>query len=107
MAHTTLAVEHGLDLERAQRAARLAADHYLTRFGAKGLQIRWQSDTHAEIEAKLRGSGVRASVEILADTLQISANVPLLLLPFKAVASAAIAREVRHWASQVPPSASA
>lgn len=100
MAQTTLDVQHGLDLPQAQRVARLAADHYLARFGDKGLQIRWQSDARAEIEAKLRGATVRASVDILPDKLQIAANVPMLLLPFKAVASAAIAREVQHWAKQ-------
>ena len=100
MAQTTLNVQHGLDLAQAQRAARMAADHYLARFADKGLQIHWQSETHAEIEAKLRGAKVRASVDILPDKLQIAANVPMLLLPFKAAASAAIAREVQHWAKQ-------
>jgi hypothetical protein len=32
--------------------------------------------------------------------LQIEADVPLLLLPFKSVAAAAIERETQRWAAQ-------
>jgi hypothetical protein len=100
MAQTRLAIKHGLDLPRAQEVARRAAEHYLARFADRGLQIAWKSDTHAEIEARLKGAKVRASVDISPQELAISAQVPLLLLPFKAVANAAIEREIRHWAEK-------
>ena len=100
MSHVKLAVEHGLTLEQAQSAVRLAVDHYLRRFGERGLAIDWLDDTHLRIVAAVRGTKVRASVAILASSLQIEADVPLLLLPFKSIATAAIERETQRWAAE-------
>jgi hypothetical protein len=109
MSHVKLAVQHGLTLDQAKAAARLAVEHYLGRFGERGLSIDWLDDTHLTISAAVRGAKVRASVAILASSLQIEADVPMLLLPFKSVAAAAIERETQRWAAeartgkQVPP----
>ena len=43
---------------------------------------------------------MQASVAILASSLQIEADVPMLLLPFKSVAAAAIERETQRWAAE-------
>jgi hypothetical protein len=100
MSHVKLAVQHGLTLDQAKGAARLAVEHYLGRFGGRGLSIDWLDDTHLKISAAVRGAKVQASVAILASSLQIEADVPLLLLPFKSVAAAAIERETQRWAAQ-------
>jgi hypothetical protein len=100
MSHVKLAVQHGLTLDQAKAAARLAVEHYLGRFGERGLSIDWLDDAHLTISAAVRGAKVRASVAILASSLQIEADVPMLLLPFKSVAAAAIERETQRWAAE-------
>jgi hypothetical protein len=100
MSHVKLAVDHGLTLEQAQNAARLAVDHYLERYGERGLSIAWLDDTHLKIDAALRGKHIRGTVAILASSLQFEADVPMLLLPFKPLATAAIERETQRWAAQ-------
>jgi hypothetical protein len=100
MSHVKLAVDHGLTLEQAQNAARLAVDHYLGRFGERGLSIEWLDHAHLKVDAHVRGAHVRGKVAILASSLQIEADVPMLLLPFKSLATAAIQRETQRWAAQ-------
>jgi hypothetical protein len=99
MAHVKLDVEHGLTLEQAQGAARYAVDHYLARFGEHGLKLEWLDDTHVKVDAAVRGAQVHGTVTVLAQTLHIEADVPMLLLPFKSVAAAAVERETQRWAA--------
>jgi len=101
MANLTLEVPHGLDQAQAKQAAELALAHYLARYASHGLSARWSSDTRADIEVTLRGVHLRGFVEILPAQLRLTADVPLLLRPFKGIASAAIERETKRWVEQI------
>jgi hypothetical protein len=101
MANLTLDVPHGLDQARAKQAAQLALAHYLERYGSRGLQATWSSDTRVDVELEVRGVRLRGSIEVLPSKLQVTADVPFLLRPFKSVATTAIERETQRWAEQV------
>jgi hypothetical protein len=101
MANITLDIPHDLDLPRAKQAAQLALDHYLSRYGTRGLQASWASDTRVKVELDVRGAHLQGFIDILPTKLQITAGVPLLLHPFKSVAVAAIERETKRWVEEV------
>jgi hypothetical protein len=97
MPHVKLDVDHALALDQAKHAAKLAVDHYASKFADRGLQISWIDDSHLNLDVTVRGSQVHGSVAILPSTLHIEADVPLLLLPFKSIAASAIEREAARW----------
>jgi Putative polyhydroxyalkanoic acid system protein (PHA_gran_rgn) len=99
MAHITHEVPHGLDLERAKQAARLALDDYLRRFGER-VSARWVTDSRAEVRVSVKGAHIEATVDVLPAVLRIEARVPLLLKAFKSVAVAKIDSEAAHWIEQ-------
>jgi putative polyhydroxyalkanoate system protein len=101
MANLTLDVEHGLDQQQAKAAAKLALAHYLERYGSRGLRATWSSDTRVDVEVEVRGAHLRGFIDVLPSKLQVTADVPFLLRPFKGVATAAIERETQRWAAQV------
>ena len=104
MAQITHELEHGLTQGQAKQAAQLALEHYLERYGSRGLSARWVSDLRAEIEVSVKGASVRASVDVLPAVLRIEVEVPLLLRPFKAVTVAKVESEARRWIAQVQSS---
>jgi hypothetical protein len=101
MSQLSLEIQHGLDAGRAKQVADLALAHYLERFGARGLQANWVSESRLLVELAVRGVHLRGTVDVLPLKLQLSADVPLVLRPFKAMATAAIEREVQRWIAQV------
>lgn len=107
MAKITHEVTHGLNLEQAKEVANLALDHYVKRYGERGLVASWASDTRADVSVSVKGADVHATVDVLPSVLRIEATVPLLLRAFKSIAVAKIDSEVKRWIEQVRSSAPA
>lgn len=101
MASLTLEVEHGLDAARAKQAAELALTYYLDRYSSRGLRASWSSDTRVDVSLEIRGARLSGNIEILPSTLRVTADVPMLLRPFRSAASAAIQRETLRWVDRV------
>jgi hypothetical protein len=101
MAQITHEVTHGLNLEQAKEVAKLALDHYVKRYGDRGLVARWANETRADVSVSVKGADLHATVDVLPSVLRIEAKVPLLLRAFKSVAVAKIDSEVKRWIEQV------
>lgn len=101
MAQITHEVTHGLSLEQAKQAARLALEDYVKRYAERGLAAHWVSDSQADVKMSVKGAEVHATVDVLPSVLRIEAKVPLLLRAFKSVAVAKIDSEARRWFEQV------
>lgn len=97
MSQITHEIRHGLTLEQAKRAARLALDHYLARYSTRGFTANWSSDVRAELAFASRGLQVQAVVDVLDDVLRVAAEVPLALRPLKSIAVATAEREAQRW----------
>jgi hypothetical protein len=107
MAQITHEVTHGLNLEQAKEVAKLALEHYVQRYGERGLVARWINDTRADVSVSVKGAEVQATVDVLPSVLRIDAKVPLLLRAFKSVAVSKIDSEVKRWIEQVRANAPA
>jgi hypothetical protein len=101
MANITHEVQHGLQLEQAKQAARLALEDYTRRYADRGVSARWVSDSRADVQIAVKGAHVKATVDVLPSVLRIEAHVPLLLRAFKSVAVAKIDSEAKRWIEQV------
>lgn len=101
MAHITHEIRHGLPIEQAKQAAQLALSDYLRRYGERGLQARWITESRAEIEFAAKGAKVQAVVDVLPDVLKVDAQVPFVLRPFKGMAVSAVEQEAQKWIRQV------
>lgn len=107
MAQITHEIRHGLSIDQAKQAAKLALADYQRRYADKGLDARWISDVRAEIEFSAKGAKVQAVVDVLPDVLKVDAKVPFVLRPFKSVAVNAVEQEAQKWIRQVREARSA
>lgn len=80
---------HSLDLEEARRRLR----RLMQRFSEKyKFTTRWEHDTLARV----KGRGVKGSVELRPTEIRFDLSLSLLLTPFKARIEEGIATQVRH-----------
>jgi hypothetical protein len=90
-------VRHDLDLAEAKRIAHEALESYRNRFAAYRPEVKWLTDSRAEVAFAAKGLHLRGGLEVFADRLQLRLEVPLLLRPFKSRALAVLEREVAGW----------
>jgi hypothetical protein len=107
MAHIKHDIHHGLSVDQAKQAAQLALQEYTQRYADKGLNVRWTSDTRAEIEFTIKGTNVQALVDVLPEVLRVDAQVPFVFVPFKGLAVKAVETEAQKWIRQVREAKSA
>lgn len=88
---------HPLDNAGARVLIGQAFTHYAERYPSAKLQLKWTSDTHAELCGLARGLKLRARIELQVSRCVLDVDVPFVLRPFQDVAQRAIEREVKRW----------
>ena len=91
-------IEHDLSPELAKRAAEEASAHYSKKWQKYNAKATWTSDTHANIDFRVKGIHVAATIDLQPGRVVIDMkDVPLLLRPFKNMALEVVQSTMQKW----------
>ncbi len=91
------AIKHGLSHDQAKAAAKTAVDTYTQKLAKYSPKIAWQGDSKVSVAFTAKGMSMEGGLSIEPDRFVISADVPLLLRPFKSVALQVMETEAQKW----------
>lgn len=90
-------VRHDLGQQRARKVAESAFASYREKFAKYEPKATWVSEHRAEISFVIKGFTLKGSMEVLADSIDMDLEVPLLLRPFRGTALGYIEAEINEW----------
>ena len=90
-------IPHGLSFDLAKRAAQSAVTSYQARFTEYKATGIWTTDTRCDVRFVAAGRNLSGTIEVNPRSIDLDLDVPMLLLPFKAMAMKVIEEEVRDW----------
>lgn len=91
-------IKHDLSPELAKKAADKAAEYYTKKWEKYDAKSTWVTDTKAEIDFRVKGVHVAATVDMLPGQVVIDMQrVPLLLRPFKNMALDVVQNTMQKW----------
>jgi hypothetical protein len=90
-------VPHDLDLDQARAVTDKALEAYTAKFAEYNPNVKWLSDTQAEVEFKAKGVKVKGEFTLADDRIDVDMQVPMLLKVFQKKAIDVVEREIRKW----------
>ncbi len=90
-------IAHGLSLELAQRATRVALESYQEQFREYDPQASWRTDSRATVRFTVAGRTLEGELRIDEHHVHLNLEVPLIFRPFRSAALKLIDEEIRTW----------
>lgn len=90
-------VPHDLDPEQARLVTDKALHAYKERFAEYNPEVRWQDDTHAEVQFKAKGVTLKGMFELLPGKIAMEMDVPFVFKLFQKKAIEVVEREIQEW----------